>query len=66
MNAKKYVEEMKGIYKNPKDWAVNQYLEVTSALDEGEIEEVNDEFLKELENCTLWEDVEDIANRYII
>ena len=66
MNAKKYVEMEKEIFKTPQEWAKNQINEYEKAFEDGDVEEKDEDYLKELKNVTLWGEVEDIANRYII
>lgn len=66
MNAKQYTEQMKQLWKTPKMWAIAERCNHFQAVEDGDIDKLDEIFLDYLKDCKSWDDVEDIARIFII
>lgn len=66
MNAESYIKEQKQYYKTARQWAKNQIKSHKYALENGDIEKLDKDFINLLKDCTNWSEAYIIAKDFII
>lgn len=66
MNAENYIEEQKQYYKTAKQWAKKEIKSHKEALENGDIEKLDKDFINLLKDCTNWHEAYIIAKDFII
>lgn len=66
MNAEQYIEEQKKYYKTAKEWAKKEIKSQKEALENGDIEKLDKDFINLLKDCTSWNEAYVIAKDFII
>ena len=66
MNSEMYIKDAKETFKNAEDWAREEIKQHYISFQEGDIDEINDDFVSELKYCDTWEEALEIANNWII
>ena len=66
MNAELYIKEQKQYYKTARQWAKNQIKSYKEALENGDIENLDKDFINLLKDCTNWNEAYIIAKDFII
>lgn len=66
MNAELYIEEQKKQYKTAKEWAKKEIKSQKEALENGDIEKLDKDFVNLLKDCTNWSEAYIIAKNFII
>lgn len=66
MNAEQYINEEKNNFKTAKKWAKNKIKEHEEFYKNNDIEEINQDYINELKNCSSWEEALEIAKNFII
>lgn len=66
MNSEMYTKEMKEIFNSAKEWAEEELKQYYIAFEEGDIDEINNDFVSVLKSCDTWEEVLEIATNWII
>ena len=66
MNSEMYIKEMKETFKNANEWAKEEIKQHYISFQEGDIDEINDDFVSELKYCDTWEEAQDIVKNWII
>ena len=66
MNAEDYIKEQKQYYKTATQGAKNQIKSHKEALENGDIEKLDKDFINLLKDCTNWNEAYFIAKDFII
>lgn len=66
MNAEQYINEEKNNFKTAKQWAKNEIKEHEECFKNNDIEEINQDYVNELNDCTSWEEALEIVKKFII
>ena len=66
MNSEMYIKDAKETFKNAKEWANEEIKQHYISFQEGDIDEINDDYITELRYCDTWEEALEIANNWII
>ena len=66
MNAEDYIKEQKQYYKTAKQWAKKQIKSHKEALENGDIDKLDKDFINLLKDCTNWHEAYIIAKDFII
>ena len=66
MNAEQYIKEEKNKFKTAKQWAKNEIKEHKKSFENNDIEEINQNYINELNDCTSWEEALEIVKKFII
>ena len=66
MNAEQYINEEKNKFKTANQWAKNEIKEHKKYFENNDIEEINQDYINELNDCTSWEEALEIAKKFII
>ena len=66
MNSEIYIKDAKEMFKNAKEWAEEELKQHYISFEEGDIDEINNDFVSVLKSCDTWEEVLEIATNWII
>ena len=67
MNSEIYIKEMKETFKNAREWAKEELKQHYISFEEGDIDEINNDFVSALRKCDTWKEYQWIDNNgYII
>ena len=66
MNSEMYIKDMKKRFNSAKEWAYEELKMYYEAFQNGDIDEINDDYITELRYCDTWEEALEIANNWII
>ena len=66
MNSEMYTKEAKEIFKSAKEWAEEELKQHYISFEDGDIDEINEDFVSVLKSCDTWEEVLEIATNLII
>lgn len=66
MNSEMYIKDMKEKFNSAREWAKEEIKQHYISFQEGDIDEINDDYIAELRYCDTWEEALEIANDWII
>lgn len=66
MNSEMYIKEMKERFNSAREWAKEELKMYYEAFQNGDIDEINDDYITELRYCDTWEEAQDIVKNWII
>ena len=66
MNSEMYIKDAKETFKNAREWAKEEIKQHYISFQEGDIDEINDDYITELRYCDTWEEAQDIVKNWII
>ena len=66
MNSEMYIKDMKEQFESAKDWAMEELKQYYIAYINGDINDINKEYVSVLKSCDTWEEVLEIATNWII
>lgn len=66
MNSEMYIKEMKERFNSAKEWAYEELKQHYIAFEDGDIDEIINDYVSVLKVCDTWEEALEIATNWII